>query len=203
MRSSKTSGLAATLVFAVAGPALGQVAQRPDVRVGDEWRFAVYYAVRTTEPSRTWSITSVNASGIDGTENGEPLRLTRDLDVLDSPRSAYTDPQWLRFPLEVGQRWRFRTDWHFKPKGSKGSSHVDVEVAAYEKVVVPAGEFDAFRLMSRATLDGTSPIGSRYGGDSTTTYWYAPAARAIVKSVNHNPYLGVTNVELVSFRRAP
>lgn len=171
------------------------------MRAGDEWRFAVWYTVRSTEPSRTWTIASVSATAIDGTENGEPLRLTRELDVLDSPRSAYSDPQWLRFPMEVGRRWSFRTDWHFKPKGSKGSSQVDVEVAAYEKVVVPAGEFDAFRLVSRATLEGTSPIGSQYGGDSTTTYWYAPAARAIVKSHNHNPYLGTTNVELVSYRR--
>ena len=30
-----------------------------------------------------------------------------------------------------------------------------------------------------------------------TTYWYAPAARAVVKSESRNPYLGPVNVELV------
>jgi putative ABC transport system substrate-binding protein len=36
-----------------------------------------------------------------------------------------------------------------------------------------------------------------------TTYWYAPAARAIVKSVTHNPYLGMSTVELVEFQLQP
>ena len=33
-----------------------------------------------------------------------------------------------------------------------------------------------------------------------TRTWYAPAAHAIVKSVSHNPYIGITTVELVEFR---
>jgi hypothetical protein len=36
-----------------------------------------------------------------------------------------------------------------------------------------------------------------------TTYWYAPAARAIVRSVSHNPYLGPINVDLVQFQLQP
>jgi hypothetical protein len=48
-----------------------------------------------------------------------------------------------------------------------------------------------------------SPINSQYAGEVTTTYWYAPAARAIVKSVSHNPYLGPTSVELVAFELQP
>jgi hypothetical protein len=37
----------------------------------------------------------------------------------------------------------------------------------------------------------------------TTTYWYAAAARAIVKSVTHNPYLGVSAVEMVAYQLRP
>ena len=39
--------------------------------------------------------------------------------------------------------------------------------------------------------------GSHFAGEILTTYWYSPAARAIVKSVSRNPYLGTSTVELV------
>jgi hypothetical protein len=76
-------------------------------------------------------------------------------------------------------------------------------VIAYERVTVPAGDFEAFRLTSKESLSGTSPINSQYAGEINRTYWYAPAARAIVKSVSHNPYLGPSTVELVAFDRRP
>ena len=175
----------------------------PDVKAGDEWKFAVYYTVPTTTPNRAWAITSVSSIGMEGTENGEPLRLTRELNVLESPRNTESNPKALSFPLEVGKRWRYDSDWVFKPKDSRGSTTVDVAVVAHERIQVPAGEFDAFRLAATGTLRGTSPINSQYAGETTETYWYAPMARAIVKSVRHNPYLGTTTVELVEFRLVP
>jgi hypothetical protein len=174
-------------------------AERPQVKVGDQWRFAVYYTVPSTEPTRVWTVTSVGATTIEGTENGEPLMLTTELNVLESPRDKQSNPKSLDFPLVVGKQWRYTTDWLFKPKGSRGSIAVDVVVDAYQKVTVPAGEFEAFRLISRERLSGTSPINSQYAGEVTRTYWYAPAARAIVKMVSHNPYLGPSTVELVAF----
>ena len=114
-------------------------------------------------------ITAVGASGIEGTENGEPLRLTRELGVLDSPLQRHSNPKPLAFPLEVGKRWRYDD------------------------------ECEAFKLIATERLGGTSPIGSQYAGEIIRTYWYAPAARAIVKSVTHNPYLGRSTVELVKY----
>jgi hypothetical protein len=186
-----------------ADPAVGQNAERPDVKVGDQWKFAVYYTVPSATPNRTWLVTSVSATDIVGTENGEPLRLTRELNVLESPRDKYSNSKLLAFPLTVGKRWQYVTDWVFKPKGSEGKSAIDITVIAYEKVAVPAGEFDAFKLTSRESMSGTSPVGSVYAGETTRTYWYAPAARAIVKVVSHNPYLGPSIVALVGFELRP
>lgn len=188
---------AASVFAAVACPVAAQTAERPEIRVGDEWKFAVYYAVRSTTPNRVWRITSVEPTRIEATENGQPLSLTRDLNVLDSPNTRETNPGLLRFPLSVGRTWRFETDWLFKPKQSRGHASVVVSVVAYEKLDVAAGTFDAFRLTSVEQLSGTSPIGSQYAGQTTRTYWYAPAARAIVKSESHNPYLGSATIELV------
>lgn len=193
--------LSALALLLSASAALSQPAPRPDIRVGDQWQFAVYDSVPTRDPNRTWIVTAVTPAGIEGTENGAPLRLTPDLNVLDSPRQSETNPGLLRFPLEVGQRWRYDSRWIFKPKSSAGTVAMVVEVQARERVSVPAGEFDAFRLFARGKLGGTSPANSVYASETTTTYWYAPAARAIVKLAHHNPYVGKTNVELVSVRR--
>lgn len=186
-----------------AGPALAQKTERPEVKVGDRWQFVRYFSIASTTPNLTWEIHSVTKTEISGTENGELLRLTPDLNVIDLPTSNQSNPKALSFPLEVGKRWQYATDWLFKPKGSRGSLVVDVEVVAHERIAVPAGEFDAFKLISRGSLSGTSPINSQYDAVITTTYWYAAVPRAIVKSVSHNPYLGVSTVELVGVQMRP
>lgn len=179
--------------------ALAQKADQPAIRVGNQWQFVEYYTVPSTTPNRAWVITSVTPMGIEGRENGEPLLLTPEMNVRESPRDKNSNPKALDFPLEVGKRWHYVSDWVFKPKGSNGSIAVDVAVIGYEKVKVPAGEFDAFKLTAKEALSGTSPINSQYAGEIIRTYWYAPAARAIVKTVSNNPYLGPSTVELVAF----
>ena len=198
-----TTRAGALLLVLFAGSALAQTAERPELKVGDRWQFVVYYASPSTKPNRDWVITSVTPAGIEATENGEPLRMTPELNVLESPQHKNSNPKSLSFPLEVGKRWRYASDWVFNPKSSNGGSINDVAIVAYEKVSVPAGEFDAFKIVAKGKLSGTSPINSQYNAESTTTYWYAPAARAIVKSVHHNPYLGASTVELVEFQPRP
>ena len=186
-----------------AGAALAQHADRPDVKVGDQWRFVVYYGIPSTEPNRAWVVNAITPAGIEGTENGAPLRLTSDLNVLESPTHTDSNPRALSFPLEVGKRWRYSSDWVFKVKGSKGSSIVDVAVVGHEKITVPAGSFDSFKLEAKGTIRGISGINSQIAGETSVTYWYAPAARAVVKAVSRNPYLGTSTVELVELQLRP
>lgn len=193
------ANFAAVALLAFCGPAFAQSADRPDVRVGDRWLFSAQSASASAASSRAWEITAVTAAGIEGSEDGLPLRLTLELNVLDSPRTRESNPRWLSFPLSVGKRWRYDSHWEFKAKGSRGRLSGRVEVVSFEKIAVPAGTFDAFRITAREALSGRSPIGTDYAGEVTRTYWYAPAARAVVKSLSHNPYLGSTTVELVSY----
>jgi hypothetical protein len=185
------------LALAFAMSAQAQVAQQPVMAVGDSWKFVVYYTVPSRVPNRTWTITSIERERLLGTENGDPLTLTHELNLVDSPRQAETNPRSLSFPLAVGKRWRYKSNWLFKPKSSRGTIDADVVVVAYEPIEVPAGRFESFKLQAVAELGGSSPSDTFYAGQTTTTYWYAPAARAIVKSVHHNPYQGSTTVELV------
>ena len=73
----------------------------------------------------------------------------------------------------------------------------------HEKVSVPAGNFEAFKLMSKSNIRGVSAKNSLIEAEVSSTYWYAPAARAVVKSISRNPYIGVTTVELVKFHAQP
>jgi hypothetical protein len=198
-RVARVSSLTILAFAALASPAMAQEADRPVIKVGDRWQFVEYYGIASTEPNRDWVVTTVTPSRIEGTENGEPLILTPELNVLESPRNKNSNPKALSFPLGIGKRWRYGTEWLFKVTGSKGTSNVDVKVVGHEKISVPAGEFEAFKLVSKASMRGVSTKNSQIEGEVTSTYWYAPAARAIVKSVTHNPYIGVTTVELVKF----
>jgi hypothetical protein len=194
-----SASVAASALLAWTQAAAAQTADRPDVRPGDQWKFAVFYSVPSETPNRAWTITSVTDTAIEGTENGEPLRLTREMNVIESPRDRSTDFRLLSFPLEVGKRWRYVNDWLFKATGSTGRCTEEASVVAHEKVSVPAGEFDAFRIASTCELSGGSP--TRFTGQIKRKYWYAPAAGAIVKSVTHDPYIGVITVQLVTVTR--
>jgi len=194
----------AVLAFAaLVSPTLAQTADRPVIKPGDRWQFVEYYGIASNEPNRDWIVTAVTSSRIEGTENGEPLMLTPELNVLDSPRSKYSNSKALSFPLGLGTQWRYATEWLFKVTGSKGSSITDVKVVGHEKISVPAGDFEAFKLVSTTSMQGMSVKNSRIEGEVNSTYWYAPEARAVVKSITRNPYIGVTTVELVKFHIQP
>jgi hypothetical protein len=92
----------------------------------------------------------------------------------------------------------------FKDNGSTARSTVAVAVVAYEAVSVVGGEFEAFKLQATGRFQGQSRGGvGILEGEFTSTYWYAPAVRTIVKSVVTNPYRGTTHVEFVAASLQP
>ena len=196
-QASLAVGLALTLI---ANPAVAQKVDRPAVKVGDEWQFIEYYVVPIQKPNLIWVITSVTPAGISGTENGKVLKLTPDLNVIESPRADHSDWRLLSFPLEVGKKWAYSDDFLQKDVDYTGHSEVNVTVVGHEKVRVPAGEFDAYKLEAKGK-DGVR--GGPPARDVTRTYWYAPAARAVVKYQTTNPTRGPETLELVSFKLQP
>ena len=197
-----TKSLAALIALAaLAAPALAQTqkADRPAVKPGDQWRFVTTIdGKHVAWLDRKWVIKSVNPMEIDGTENGKPLALTPNLNILDSPTRTDTDRRLLAFPLQVGERWRFSDDFTVTSVDVPSRGDFRVGVTAYEKVHVAAGDFDAFKLVAKGrwTSGGLS-------GETTLTYWYAPAARAIVKIEEHDTLLGVRTSELSAFSLKP
>ena len=183
----------------LADPVLAQKADRPNVKVGDQWRFVMS---PSTSPNLAWVVSSITPAGIVGTENGKPLLLSPDLNVLESPRRTDSNRKLLSFPLEVGKAWSYESEYLLKDTGVKGRGDYSVTVLLYEKVRVPAGEFDAFKLESRGSFSGMSRAGP-VSGLTSAMYWYAPAARAIVKEVIDDPSRGRHGYELVEVKLQP
>jgi len=99
-----------------------------------------------------------------------------------------TGTEWktFEFPLQPGKKWT---------SGAKGVVRNNViifslvnTVEAYEDVTTKAGTFKAFRI--RRDVSTSQPFNSQArGGPSwTTTEWYSPSAKAVVKwtSTNRN-----------------
>jgi hypothetical protein len=80
--------------------------ERPNVKVGDQWMFVLrsnLFAKLFTKLEYAWVVTSVSPTKVEGTENGKPLVLTPDLNIIESPQEKNSDDRLLSFPLEVGK----------------------------------------------------------------------------------------------------
>lgn len=80
----------------------------------------------------------------------------------------------LDWPLFVGKSWTSRYVYRdLVRETSIDPVQYEYRVETYEKVVVPAGTWDAFRISSK-----------HVNGTSLSTIWYAPELKLIVKRIN-------------------
>jgi hypothetical protein len=104
----------------------------------------------------------------------------------------------LKFPLSVGQKWNYEIT--VRPTGTRRDQRRSAEVAVVgqEQVTTPAGSFKTYKLVRSESWSSTGMAG---GSSSTTsTFFYSPETRSIVKRVtenSNNP--GITTVELIKF----
>lgn len=187
---------------AASGAAPAAKAERPGVKVGDRWVSSCTQYARTSD--LVVVVTSVDQSGINGTVNGQPLELTPELNTVVSPQYTNSDRRSLSFPLEVGKEWSVTS--HFVAHESivaggtdEGTEKLSVTVVGYERVRVRAGAFGAFKLKWKSSWQDIHG----YSGITDSTYWYAPAARAIVKSELVHHWEPDINCELAEFQLQP
>ena len=78
--------------------------------------------------------------------------------------SRMVPPQpWFTWPLEVGRRWAHEAT--FEEGTTKRAESERFSVVAFEAIQVPAGRFDAFKVVREA------------GNGDGDEYWYAPKVR--------------------------
>jgi hypothetical protein len=169
-----------TAAQGTASPTPSPRADLPTIKVGDSWRW-IRSDRRTgqQEADTLRTVKSVSATTIEGEENGGGYVQSTTLAVLETPEFKRSgDARFLDFPLEVGKKWSFAYTQAGKTRPYEMRWQYETEIVAYEKVKVPAGEFDAFKIVSKGF--GNSLRGN-YSGSATSTSWYAPAARGVVK----------------------
>lgn len=184
---SAALSLAALCVSALAQSTVAR-AEAPKYKVGDQFRRELRDRwTGLKEAGWVGVVTAVNDSyiegtfiEIEGTWKGGPYRMTTSLQLVDYPGGTNSgSAKFADFPLELGKKWNYDSEWSNKITGMNGRYHYKMSVVAYETIKVRAGEFEAFKVEGRGSYQNLT-VGRQ--GRASITYWYAPAVRAIVKS---------------------
>jgi hypothetical protein len=152
-------------------------ATKPGYKTGETWLFTVKdggtFANSTNALNGTyevsWAGDKSKVASVTGSQKEE-------LEPRPAPLlSVLTFGPNLNFPLTVGKQWS--RDYKGTYIGGRGTvaRKITYEVKGIEQVTTPAGTFRAFKLESD---DRAGP--RDYW---TTTYWYSPETKSIVKSL--------------------
>ena len=169
-------------LFAVSFVAFGAVAQptadKPDLKVGDQWEFNQNVKiVPGEEKSEPWSrrVLEIQPDGRTKVVVGkDTLTLDAMLNRIDARGPEYSVVTY-KFPMKVGSEWSYSAR---AGEGGMLERRGSYKVTAYEPVTVPAGTFDCFRVEGQWE---TSTRGG-YTGRAREQYWYCPAIKYIAKS---------------------
>lgn len=185
--------LAASLLFSgltVAAPDGYGPIPIPSVSVGDTWTFR-YTDIWKGQPGNLTrqEVVAVEATGIsidtkratDGRLLSH-LRFSREMNPVDRGNMHFA-PAFTRyaFPLEPGKEWssdvlgenlKSGKNWRYQFKG---------KVLGWEKIKVPAGEFDVLKIDVAAYYVGRESATNGGSGNLRETLWFAPAVNNFVR----------------------
>jgi hypothetical protein len=180
----------------------------PEVRPGSVWRYAVSdgftklprgsveYRVRAIEGNTV--TVDVITNGRESTElysrEGNWLRrpATNMQTFTYSPAYRAFD-----FPLVAGKSWSAQATATDPADGRSFPVSIRGRVLGWERIRVPAGEFDTLKVRRRVFLDYFQ-LGDRGQSVIEETDWYAPALGHVVRSETTSQYL-----KLAGTQRAP
>ncbi len=207
----KLCGIAAGAVFFCVAAVAGVPSPTPDVRVGDKWKFRTLDGfTNETQFEATQRVVEINDREIvielhNLDKDKTALRyFTREWNAVDTGDGKY-DPYYpeFKFPLTAGVTWSGKYTW-ISSAGMASSGYVAAKISALEKVVVPAGTFDAYRIDRDLEERGNNEAAAVTKTHMTT--WYAPAVRRFVRRewtvTRDGRVRGKTAMELVEYTLA-
>lgn len=201
----------------VNGQSPSPITDRPAYRVGDAWTFTI---ANNDEPKRSFSRTVILVTE-DGTATAKnetesvsvydpavPVGATyfRYSESAPDHRGAFiredkVNPPPFTFPLQVGKKWSFKPP-AYKFAGDTVEDEYDAEVRSYEKVHVPAGDFDAYKIQFDGWWNNRSwALAQGAAGRKTMEVWYAPAAKRVIyyqiRTYQSIPYIWTMEVTTI------
>jgi hypothetical protein len=167
--------LACTLL--VRSQALSQdEAAKPSYKNGDTWVFTVKESGTIGSTSNALN-GSYEISIVDSKMKVASVQGSQKDDLDPRPGALVallTFGPNLNFPLTVGKQWARDYKGTYVGSNKPVARKISYEVKGIEQVTTPSGTFRAFKLESDDRAGGRDYF--------TTTYWYSPETRSIVKS---------------------
>ncbi len=141
----------AGLLASVAGPpeVAGYVEHRRRYSLGDEANFRVIDAFTKASKALSMTVTRVDMPADRLEYNGGEFESDLMGNITSNQRGSLSTPrQFYPAELVVGKRWstRFKQS---RPNGQTYTFQYDLKVVAKEKITVPAGTFEAFKIEAR------------------------------------------------------
>ena len=170
----------------------------PDIRVGDVWTYHVRDGFTgTARGAQRHEVVEVS---------GDYVRVAGILERGDGTQLYDRAWNWLRrpatnlqtfeyapayqafaFPLAAGKRWHQRLVATDPADGRRFPLWIDGAVVGWERVQVPAGEFDALKV-ERTVYFEYWEYAVRGRSRISETEWYAPAAKQAVRKEARSQY---------------
>lgn len=174
----------------------------PDIQAGDRWSYAVHDGYTKLPKGTLEHRVSVVADNIVTTEvrHGERVtteRYTRDWNWREKPMTNLQNFRYepaypaLPFPLEAGKTWQTYIKATDPATGRVNRVRIDGTVLGWERVRVPAGEFDALKVR-RIVYAGNFDF-FRSEEYIAETDWYAPRLGQIVKHSSSSAYVDTSH----------
>ena len=171
----------------------------PEIRAGDTWRYAVRDAfTKMPRGEVDYRVTQVQGDTVTvEVRTGELVSTelyTRSGNWLRRPATnmqefSYSPPyEALAFPLAPGKTWKSRSVATDPADGRSFPVTISATVLGWERIRVPAGEFDAMKVHRRVFLDYWRQ--NVRGQSIIEEYeWYAPSLRKVAKRETTSRYL--------------
>jgi hypothetical protein len=198
-QSQTARALALLLAMSCAAPAAAAPA------AGDSWTYRVVNRYNgEVRGSVQYRVDKVDADRV-------AIAVSSDLVSLGTPRTEIYTPDglWLKhalinhdqpvdydftqpypayaFPLAAGKTWSSRVNAVNQANGRRARVRVDGDVLGTERVTVPAGAFDTFKIRRRIYAGDFRD--SRSETNIMETEWYAPALGRAVRLERNSEYM--------------
>ncbi len=173
---------------------VGGRVERPDVRVGDQWKYQVTDGFTNLKSTVAVEVATVTENRI-YTRSAQSSLATLDLSAVAGVVDVW-DRDWnqlrlgdveytpfypsFQFPLEAGKSWSGSVTYSLGVNDPRTHQQT-AQVVGWERITVPAGTFDAIKITIRGHYRGPPRRQSSGSGTVDDIVWYAPAVRHFVK----------------------
>jgi hypothetical protein len=165
-------------------------ADAPSLSQQDHWKYQVVDGFTGREMAITdvrvvkatadgYQLESVSNSG-----SARTLEITSSLNERQSIDGVDRDTNDLDFPLKIGKKWKSAALVQNTDNSTIILLDLEREVVALEKVKVPAGDFDAYKIVAKGEwilkADPLKVANTDFRGRFELTAWYAPSVKRYV-----------------------